>query len=228
MADEYALDVIAFVWFVLCASGYGFATRRGPLARRGLNAAIQEQRMAWMRSMALRDNRIVDIQLLTNLSNGNAFFASTSVIVVGGLAAALGAADRIHALLDPLPMIAKSSPELWHMKILFLMGLFVIAFFKFAWGFRLSHYTAIMIGATPIDVSANKEECLAHARHTAQLAGIAATHANAGIRMYYFAIAAAGWFLHPLFFMVTTLWVVLILYRREYRSRAWRIIRGDS
>ena len=38
--------------------------------------------------------------------------------------------------------------------------------------------------------------------------------------------AALGWFLHPLVFMVASLWVVFALYRREFRSKALRAVRG--
>ena len=176
--------------------------------------------------MSERENRIVDIQLLANLSNGNAFFASTSVIVIGGLAAVLGASTEWQTMLSKLPYVAPSSPLLWKLKTLFLIALFMLAFFKFAWAFRLTHYTAIMIGATPTMSDETEEECRSQAERTARLAGLAAEHSNAGLRTYYFAIAGIAWYLHPVLFMLATTLVVLVLIRREYYSRALRAIRG--
>ncbi len=65
-------------------------------------------------------------------------------------------------------------------------------------GFRLSHYTAIMIGATPLP-TAEPALIEAHAVRTARLIGIAAEHTNSGLRSFYHAIAAIAWFFtHPL------------------------------
>ena len=221
-------DVAALAWFVLCAGGYGLTTRYGMLANGGLVRAINEQRKLWMANMAARDNRVVDVQVVANLARGNAFFASTAVFVTGALAALFGAVEEIQALATKFPFLRQTTVFMWQLKILFLMSVFILAFFKFAWAFRLSHYTAILIGATPIATSRNKKQCLAHAENAAHVAGIVGHHSNAGLRYYYFGIAALGWFIHPLVFMFTTLWVVGVLYRREYHSRTFRIISDKS
>lgn len=217
-------DVAALAWFVLCAGGYGYTTRYGVLANGGLVRAINEQRKLWMANMAARDNRVVDVQIVANLARGNAFFASTAVFVTGALAALFGTVEEIQSLATKFPFLRQTTVFMWQLKILFLMSVFILAFFKFAWAFRLSHYTAILIGATPIATNRNKKQCLAHAENAAHVAGIVGHHSNAGLRYYYFGIAALGWFIHPLVFMFTTLWVVGVLYRREYHSRTFRII----
>ena len=91
-------DIVALVWFFVCAGGYGYATRYGPLANDGLVRAINKQRKCWMLNMAARDNRIVDVQILANLSRGNAFFASTAVFVTGALAALFGTVEELQIL----------------------------------------------------------------------------------------------------------------------------------
>jgi uncharacterized membrane protein len=105
------------------------------------------------------------------------------------------------------------------------MGIFIYAFFKFAWAFRLSHYAAIMIGAAPVAGVGDAEASKDHAERTAKLIGIAAEHANSGIRSFYHAIAALTWFFHPLLFMFATTWVILILARRDFFSRSLGLIR---
>ena len=100
--------------------------------------------------MAGRENRMLDAFLLGSLGQGNAFFASTAAIAVGGLTATLGSgAERLQYLLDALPLTMQSTPVVWAAKQLLIMAIFIYAFFKFAWAFRLSHYASIMIGATP-------------------------------------------------------------------------------
>ncbi len=213
-------DIIAVLWFFLLTSGYSYVTNYGFLSGGGLVRAINKRRSEWMANMAVRENRMVDIQVLANIARGNSFFASTSVFVTGALAALFGNVEELQLLAAKFPFLRQTTVFMWQLKTLFLMGIFIYAFFKFAWAYRLSHYTGIMIGATPIATGRNKKQCSEHAERAAVLAGSVGRHANSGLRAYYFGIATLGWFIHPLIFMLTMLGVVLVLYRREYRSRA--------
>jgi uncharacterized membrane protein len=222
------LDVIAVALFVATALGYGYITAIESVAQRSIAGAVQRQRERWMANMAARDVRIVDAQLLGGLSQGNAFFASTSAIIIGGLAALMGSGDKVHALLERLPFVARSTPTLFEMKLLLMVGIFVMAFFKFAWAFRLSHYAAIMIGATPILAPDNHHLCAGHAKRTAHLIGLAADHANTGLRAFYYGIAAMAWFFQPVAFMIATVWVLGILIRRDFFSRSRRLMMAED
>lgn len=218
------IDIAALAWFLLCAGGYSYATRYGTLSKGGLVGAVNEQRKSWMAVMAVRENRMVDVQVLAALARGIAFFASTAVFVTGALAALFGTVEELHALATKFPFLRQTTVFMWQLKVLFLMTVFILAFFKFAWAYRLAHYTGILIGATPIATNRNKKQCLAHAERVAGIAGIVGQHSNAGLRYYYFGIAGLGWFIHPTVFMLTTLWVVAVIYRREYHSRAFKIM----
>lgn len=213
------LDIAALAYFLVVIGVYRLVLSRSGLGEHSLLGAIQAQRVVWMQNMARRENRMLDAILLGSLGQGNAFFASTSAIAVGGLAASVGSGEKVQSMLERLPYVAPSSSVVWEFKLLLIMSVFIYAFFKFAWGFRLSHYAAIMIGATPLPGTA-AAECDEHARRTARLIGIAAEHTNSGLRSFYHAIAAIGWFFHPLLFVATTSWVMLILVRRDFFSRA--------
>lgn len=221
------MDAAAFIWFCLLVAAFRLVAERSPMRHRSITAAVQAQRLNWMRNMAARESRMLDGLLLSSLSQGNAFFASTSAIAIGGLAAVLGSGERAQAIMQHIPYAARSSAALWEMKVVLLMVIFVFAFFKFAWAFRLSHYAAIMIGSTP-DPGAGTEACTQHAERTAKLIGLAADHANTGLRSYYYAIAAIAWFVHPILFAGASAWVLVILIRREFLSRSNRIISGKS
>ena len=93
------LDLIAFPWFLACTLGYNLSASLPALARRSLIGAIQRQRVRWMTNMAARDDRFIDIVLVGNLANGNSFFASTSVILLGALSALLGSGERVQAII---------------------------------------------------------------------------------------------------------------------------------
>jgi uncharacterized membrane protein len=224
--EAYWLDLIAFTWFAVLTLVYVAVSGTSRTEGRTIMAAIHARRIEWMRNMAQRESRTEDLILLQNLATANTFFASTSVIAVGGLAALLGSGERAHTLLAQLPFVAKVDPLVFELKIIFLMFLFIYAFFKFAWAYRLAHYTAIMIGATPIASPEHAEACERYARSTARLAGLSAEHGHAGFRTYYFAIAGIAWFIHPVLFMIATLWIMVILVRREFFSRSRRAILG--
>ncbi|MDX2202713.1 MAG: DUF599 family protein [Hyphomicrobiaceae bacterium] len=220
-------DFFALCYFIATVGLYRIILHRTAFGGRSLVGAVQAQRMLWMQNMARRENRMIDAVLLSSLSQGNAFFASTSAIAVGGLAASVGSGEKVQAMLERLPYVAPSSSLMWEVKLLLIMSVFIYAFFKFAWGFRLSHYTAIMIGATPLPGSP-EAEVEAHARRTARLIGLAAEHTNSGLRSFYHAIAAIAWFFHPLAFIVATTWVMLILIRRDFFSRSRAVVLGDK
>jgi uncharacterized membrane protein len=221
------LDLIAIAYFFLAIGIYRVVVSLPSMQRRSLTGAIQRQRVRWMLNMAGRDARMLDAILLGSLGQGNAFFASTSAIAVGGLTATLGSGvERMQYLIDALPFTAPSPPFVAAAKQLLIMGIFVYAFFKFAWAFRLSHYASIMIGATPSYDAPDAQARTDHAERTARVIGIAGEHANAGIRSFYHAIAALAWFVHPFLFMIATTWVILILARREFFSRSLRLIAG--
>ena len=177
--------------------------------------------------MATRDNRSGDSILLGTLSQGNAFFASTCAIAIGGLTAIIGSGDKASAILDHLPYVAKATPLLWDIKVMLLIGIFMYAFFKFAWAFRLTHYTAIMIGAIPNPGIGDPEQVDHHALRAAAISGLAADHSNGGLRAFYYAAASLTWFFNPFVFIAATTFVGLILVRRDFFSRSRRIIAGD-
>ncbi len=217
-------DIAALAWFVSLLIVFKLITNYGPLARRSLTASIQFQRRRWLHNMTMREQRHIDAILLSSLSQSNAFFASTSVLGIAGLAAMLGSGDRTRLLVERLPWVEPSSPELWEIKILFLMSIVIYAFFKFAWAFRLSHYTAILFGAMPPFDAADEEARNAYATHAARMLELVGEHANSGLRSFYYAFAAIAWLFHPILFAAAFTIVILVLLRREFISRASSIM----
>ena len=212
------VDLAAPLIFLLCWTGYvGLAD--GPLAAgRSLMSRIHEHREIWMRRMLMRENRIVDMQVIIILTQSNAFFASSSVLIVGGALAMLGAREQAMAVLAELPFATHTPPVLWELKVLLVLSVFVYAFFKFTWSLRQFNYLAILIGAAPPPASAGSPESAVYAHNAALVASRAAEHFNKAMRSFYFGLAAISWFLQPVLFMVLSALVVLVVYRREFRS----------
>src|SRR5215203_3355317 len=127
------LDLVALAWFAAAWIAYAVAVEWSPYRHKGLNALIDGYREVWMRRMLERDMRMVDMQIMAALQNGTAFFASTSLIAVGGSLALLRSTDDVLAVLSMLPFGVETSRGLWEVKVIGLAVIFVYAFFKFAW-----------------------------------------------------------------------------------------------
>ena len=225
MAGFTFWDIAAFAWFGFCWAGYTAFADHSRWRHRSITAAMNRERGRWMTEMLARELRMVDIQIVGNLLRSLGFFASTTILLVAGLIAVLGAAEQAVETLAEVPIAVPTTKAVWHGKVLLLIAIFVYAFFKFAWAFRLTNNCSILIGAAPA-APADPARAAAHAERAAAIIGLAAFHLNRGLRGYFFALAALAWFLHPAIFTVVSTWVVLVLYRRDFRSRALRAVRA--
>ena len=224
MAGLGPLDALAFAVFILAWVGYHLAVERSRFAGVSLNARMNERRHAWMREMAGRENRIVDTQIMGSLQNGTAFFASTSLLAVGGVFAMLQSTDQVLELFVGLPFAAPASRAAWGLKVAGLAGVFAYAFFKFAWAYRLYNYAAILLGAVPR--AGGGTAVLAASAEAACMNVAAARHFSRGQRAFFFAVAYLGWFLGPWPFLGTTLAVLVAMWNRQFRSDAYRAVAG--
>ena len=214
-------DWIAFFWFFAGWIGYLFFAGWRAKRRPGLVTRLDHYRKRWMEQVSQREIRIGDVSILANLSNGSTFFASTTLLILGGLLALLGTTEKVASIVSELPFNKAAPERLWDMKILLLTGIFIFAFFKFTWSLRLYHFLSVLIGSAP-PYDSDKEDGASFVRRGMATASLAAESFNNGLRAYYFALAAMTWFLNPWIWMVSTSWVVAILYYREFHSAALR------
>jgi uncharacterized membrane protein len=103
-----------------------------------------------------------------------------------------------------------------------LAVIFVYAFFKFAWAYRLYNYFAIMLGAAPPAAQRDSAEAQAFATRAASICADAGRHFNRGQRAFFFALGYLGWFLGALPLVITTAGVVIVMWRRQFRSESRR------
>jgi uncharacterized membrane protein len=213
-------DLFAFIWFLAAWLGYSLLIERTAKGRTGLNALMNGYRQEWMERLIARDMRMVDAQVTAALQNGTAFFASTSLIAVGGALTLLRATEQILPVMALLPYSAKPTPEAWELKMLGLTVIFVYAFFKFAWSYRLFNYFAIMVGAAPPPEEKDTPAAKAFAHRAGSLCADAGRHFNRGQRAFFFALGYLGWFIGPVPFAVTTAGILVVMWRRQFASDA--------
>jgi uncharacterized membrane protein len=213
-------DLVALDWFVIAWTAYAILLEYFPHKRPGLNARMNGFREVWMRRMLDREMRMVDMQIMAALQNGTAFFASTSLIAVGGALTIVRSTDDVLNVVSTLPIGIQTTRMLWEMKAIGLAVIFVYAFFKFAWSYRLFNYVAILLGATPPPAEKDTPEAEAHVKRTARLFAAAGRHFNHGQRSFFFALGYLGWFVSPWVFMASTAAVVVVMWWRQFGSDA--------
>jgi uncharacterized membrane protein len=221
------LDLVALGAFIVAWGVYAYLNERSRLHHTGLNGIMDGYRELWMRRMLAREQRMVDMQIMAALQNGTAFFATTSLFAIGGALTILRASGEMTAIAADLPVGIETSRGLWEVKAIGLTVIFVYAFFKFAWAYRLYNYVAILLGATPMPESKDTPEAEAHVLRTARLFTTAGRHFNRGQRAFFFALGYLGWFAGPLVLMITTAIVVVVMWWRQYKSDSFRAV-ADS
>src|SRR5690349_8142752 len=143
----YWIDIAAITFFVVEWTVYAYTLEHTEYGRDSLSARMHIYREVWIRNLLDRETRMVDMQIMASLQNGTAFFASSSLIAIGGGLALLRATNDALAVLGALPIDLSPSPALWEIKCVGLILIFIYAFFKFAWSYRLFNYVAILLGA---------------------------------------------------------------------------------
>jgi uncharacterized membrane protein len=214
------LDLFALAWFIVAWAGYAAHVEFLPKKKRSLNEVMNEYRLVWMHRMLHREARMVDMQVMATLVNGTAFFASTSLLAIGGALTVLRSPDEMLNMLGTLPFGAQTTRLAWEFKSIGLAVIFVYAFFKFGWSYRLFNYVAILLGAMPFERDKESPESEAHVQRTARLFEAAGRHFNHGQRAIFFALGYLGWFVSPYVLIASTAAVVVVMWSRQFISDA--------
>lgn len=222
------INLLAPVFFIICFRAYLRYTYLRSRDTPCLAFAMHRFRKQWIRMALTRDNRIADTNIVANLERNVSFFASSSLLVLAGLVTLLSASDTALGMLNEIPFSDQSSRGEWEVKVLLLVFLFVYAFFKFTWALRQYGLVSVMIGAAPENsLKPGREEILKHVDSISKMASKASGNFNNGLRSYYFSMAALGWFINAWVLILLSIFIVFILYRREFKSETLTIMMDD-
>ena len=213
-------DWIAFALFFPAWAGYAVFARRRVGHQPSILASTNRVRRQWMLQTTYREVRVVDGVVIQNLSSSPSFFASTTILIIGGLLAMLGTSEKASDLVRDIPFAARTSNLVFDMKLLLMLAIFVYSFFRFTWSMRQYTFGALLIASAPeaarfLEEGLSREE---FADKAGRVVGMAAETFNDGLRAYYFSFAVAGWFFSPYVFLAASAGVVWILYQREFNS----------
>jgi len=221
------LDIGALAFFVVAWIAYAIMVEATPHGRKTLNAAMDGYRTLWMKRMLDREMRMVDMQIMASLQNGTAFFASTSLLAIGGALTLLRSPEDVLSVVATMPLGIPSSRAQWELKVIGLAVILVYAFFKFAWSYRLYNYVAIMLGSMPFASEKDTPEAQDHVRRTAALFTTAGRHFNRGQRGFFLALGYLGWFVGPYVLMISTAAIVVVMWYRQFASQSRQAVIED-
>ena len=215
------LDYAALALLLLCWTGIGYWIEHSGPKRPSVSRIMSDFRREWMRQMVARDPRIFDAQLIGNLRQGAAFFASATMIALGGGLALVGNAERLSGVANDLTL--EMAPRIfWELKLIIMLLFVANAFLKFVWAHRLFGYCSVLMAAVPNNAS--DPLALPRAAQAAEINITATRSFNRGMRTTYFSLAAAAWLLGPVALMMATLFTFAVLWRREFASESRAIL----
>ncbi len=213
-------DLVALAALGLASAILGWVIEHPPKRRPSVSVLMVAYRRAWMRQFVTRQPRIFDANVIDNLRQGTAFFASACLIALGGGLALIGNSEPLQGVAADLT-IPLGGPAL-ELKIALVLLFLADALLKFLWAHRLFGYCAILMAAVPNDPEDPTAYPMAE-----QAAGVNITAArgfNRAMRSIYFALGATGWLAGPYVLMAATALTIAMILRREFASDSRKII----
>ncbi len=199
----------------------GYLVENPPKTRPSVSVLMAQYRRDWMVELITREPRIFDAQILATLRQGTSFFASATMIAIGGCLALFGNMERFIGVAEDLTL--ETDPTIvWEVKVLVLLIFLANGFLKFVWSNRLFGYCAVLMAAVP-----NNPEnrlCMKRAAKAGEINITAARSFNRGLRSVYFALATTVWLLGPEALIGAAILTCLVLLRREFASQSRAVL----
>ena len=214
--DYAALAVLILAW-----AGITWLIERRSASKPSVTVLMERYRHDWMRAMAARENRGFDATILSNLRQGTAFFASGSLIALGGVLAIAGRADQLQVLAAQLNVLSQGG-AVWQLKLVVAALLLTHGFLKFVWSNRLFGYCSVMMAAMP--EGAEDPAARTRARQAAEINCRAAAHLNRGLRSVYYALTVLAWLMGWAALIAAVLAATWVLWHREFASSSRAVL----
>jgi uncharacterized membrane protein len=210
---EFETDVVAFAISLLLVAGYYYflylKVRIDPTYTiHGVNALA---RRLWVENIMRNSNKdIMAVQTLRNFIMAPSLMASTAALLIIGTLTLSGQAENISHSWHTLSIGGSHSTELWIMKVMLLLVDFIVAFFAFAMSVRLANHVLFMVNVPEHDAHHNlSPRAIARRLHRA------GNMFAIGMRSFFFAIPLVFWLFGPYFLLISSVGLVMTLYRLD-------------
>ncbi|MBC3764492.1 DUF599 domain-containing protein [Neptunicella marina] len=219
------IDIVGLVWFLVLWVGYTLFAKQRARTTLCLASELRAKRNNWMLQMLLRENRIADVAIIAAQERNISFFASSALLIIAGLLTALSSAEQLSNVLHQvIPGLPQTTLQI-QLKLVLMVCIFVFAFFQFTWALRQYGFGGALVGAAPNGNRIPEEQLETYANRTAKVIDQAGHSLNYGLRALYMSLSTLAWFIDSRLFMFTTVLVVLVMYQREFHSKALKALK---
>ena len=178
-------------------------------------------RAAWVETIMREKKDILAVQTLRNSTMAATFLASTSVLLIIGVLT-LSESDKMQSSWHALNLFGAKHPELWLVKIICLLLDLFVAFFSFSMSIRIFNHVGYMINV-PLEL----KHRMITPSHVANHLNRAGRFYSIGMRAYYFTVPLVFWLFGPHFMLVSTIALLIVLYRIDRAPKIRDIAYSD-
>jgi len=211
MLESSANDLASFLVSAMLVSAYQiflrYKIKNDPTYT--VQAVNKIARTAWVDTIMQDDkNAVLAVQTLRNSTMAATFLASTAVFMIIGVLTLSEQGEKLQAAWHALNMAGTTNPILWMMKLILLLLDLFVAFFSFAMAIRVFNHVGYMI-----NVPLKLNHKMITPAHVATHLNRAGHFYSLGMRAYYFLVPLVFWLFGPYFMLVSTLVLIMVLYR---------------
>lgn len=209
--EIYGNDLLSLAASILLVLAYHLFLRRkiSKDPTYTVQAINRIARTAWVESI-MNDGKkdVLAVQTLRNSTMAATFLASTSVLLIIGVLTLSEQGGKLETTWHALNVLGAKHPELWIIKLISLLLDLFVAFFSFSMSIRVFNHVGYMINV-PLGL---KHKMITPA-HVATHLNRAGRFYSIGMRAYYFLVPLVFWLFGPHFMFVSTVGLLLVLYR---------------
>jgi len=224
MTIDVGFDLVWATLFFALWIGYAYYSKQRARVTPSLYGIMKLHTKRWMRNCLASQRTLDDTSLLASLDRQRAFYSSTTLFVLAGLITSLTQVEAIQVVISNLVYAQSLTPLQVQLRLLLLIIVFIYAYFTLTWSMRQLGFASVMLGAgqsqaTSCDTNVHEADIINdYANSLANILDMSAYSFNSGLRAYYFALSAVTWFYHSYAFLISCVFVVTVLYRREFHS----------
>jgi uncharacterized membrane protein len=166
----------------------------------------------WVESIMQDGRDILAVQTLRNWVMASSFLASTGILICLGLLSVAASPEKMAEITPGLQELVREHRVLWLFKLMVLIIDFFFIFFSFCLAIRYFNHVNFMI---------NVPSTLAHKitpEYITKILNRGMMHYTMGMRGYYFSVLLFLWLFGPIWMLMGTVILTIILYRLDRQA----------
>jgi uncharacterized membrane protein len=213
---EFGVDLLVAASSVAMVLAYYIRhrahVRRNPIY--SIHFVNELTRRAWVESVMTNPGKdVMAVQTLRNFIMVGILMVSTTALLMMGTLTLSSQVDNISQSWHALNFVGSHAASLWIIKVMCLLADFLVVFFCYSMAIRLANHVLFMVNI-PREIQQEVNQVLSPA-HVAARLNQAGRMMAIGLRTLFFAIPLVFWLFGPLFLLLATAGVVLILSRLD-------------